>query len=329
MSPKRRTDKLPPYVYKRKNTYILGRYDKETRKTTYTTLCGIRASLGEVWRRYEEESGDTGDSGTFRWLSGEYQQSQQFAEKAPKTQKEYKAAHRRICATETNSGALLGDFPLSAWKPSVVQKYLDRNADRAVAGNREKAYMSLVFSWGLARDYVKTNPAKGVKRNKEKARDRYVTDAEYQAVYADAPDHVRIVMEIAAMCRARLVEVLMLTRDSILEEGLYLKRVKGSKDAIISWTPRLRAAIEAAQAYPKSNPFAPHLLQSKDGKQMRESTIQSAWQRITPKPTFTLHDLKAKGVSDFDGDKVAAGGWKDAKMVNVYDRKVTTIGPTE
>jgi site-specific recombinase XerC len=186
-----------------------------------------------------------------------------------------------------------------------------------------------VFSWGLARDYVLSNPAKGVERNEEKARKRYVTNAEYQALYAEAPAHVQAAMELAYMCRAGLIEVLMLTRDSILEEGLYLKGVKGSKDAVITWTPRLRATIDAAKALPKYNEINRHVFQSKYGTRMRESIIQSAWQRIKSKPTFTIHDLKAKGVSDFEGDKVAAGGWKDAKMVNTYDRKVTRIGPTE
>jgi hypothetical protein len=47
------------------------------------------------------------------------------------------------------------------------------------------------------------------------------------------------------------------------------------------------------------------------------------------KESYTFHDLKAKGVSDFDGDKQAAGGHKSASMVNTYNRKKGKISPTK
>lgn len=43
---------------------------------------------------------------------------------------------------------------------------------------------------------------------------------------------------------------------------------------------------------------------------------------------FTFHDLKAKGISDFAGDKQRAGGHRTAAMVAVYDRKKIEIDPT-
>ena len=41
-----------------------------------------------------------------------------------------------------------------------------------------------------------------------------------------------------------------------------------------------------------------------------------------------IQDLKAKGVSDFDGDKKKASGHKSEAMVAVYDRKITEIEST-
>ena len=34
---------------------------------------------------------------------------------------------------------------------------------------------------------------------------------------------------------------------------------------------------------------------------------------------FTTHDLKRKGVSDAEGDKLAASGHRSAAMLRVYD----------
>jgi len=43
---------------------------------------------------------------------------------------------------------------------------------------------------------------------------------------------------------------------------------------------------------------------------------------------FTFQDLKAKGVSDFEGDKKKASGHKSESMVAVYDRKLTEVDST-
>ena len=45
-------------------------------------------------------------------------------------------------------------------------------------------------------------------------------------------------------------------------------------------------------------------------------------------PRFSFHDLKAKGVSDFTGDKKKASGHKSQRMVDIYDRKRIEIEAT-
>lgn len=68
--------------------------------------------------------------------------------------------------------------------------------------NREKTFLSRVYRWGYERGIVKGNPCRGAKQFTEKARDRYITDEEYDAVYQVAPDVVRVAMEIAYLCLA-------------------------------------------------------------------------------------------------------------------------------
>jgi len=36
-------------------------------------------------------------------------------------------------------------------------------------------------------------------------------------------------------------------------------------------------------------------------------------------PRFTIHDLKRKGISDVEGDKLAASGHRSMSMLRVYD----------
>jgi hypothetical protein len=43
---------------------------------------------------------------------------------------------------------------------------------------------------------------------------------------------------------------------------------------------------------------------------------------------FTFRDLKAKGVSDFEGGKKKASGHKSNRTVGVYDRKPIEVDAT-
>ncbi len=66
----------------------------------------------------------------------------------------------------------------------------------------------------------------GVKQFKEKARERYITDEEYQAVYEVSPDVVRVAMEIAYLCVARQSDVLSLQKDQLFDSGSTFVREK-------------------------------------------------------------------------------------------------------
>ncbi len=70
------------------------------------------------------------------------------------------------------------------------------------------------------------------------------------------------------------------------------------------------------------------------GRHIRTSRFHTAWQRLIGRAVaqgierFTFKDLKAKGVSDLEGDKKIASGHKSESMVAVYGRKLTEIEST-
>ncbi len=333
----RKNQKLPEYVYLKKGRYVLVEYNPETRKQTEKRLCSGEATLAQVWAVYEKMTIPAGGrTKTFRWLSKQYQDSLMFLKKAASTQQDYRGYHRRICSKMLEDGRYFGDIPLKNWTIPTVRKYLDQREkeDACIGGNREKSYISLVFSWAIERDLggVTINPAKGVRRNEERARTRYVTDAEFEAAKSELSGYLPIIMELAYLLRARLSEVLDLTRDDVLDEGIYLHRRKGSRDAITRWSPALKSAVDAAKIL-RINLFGKHLIQGRSGDRLSESTVQTACGRFMRKKwqgeRFTIHDLKAKGITDTPGDKQRAGGHKDPRMVHVYDRKPIDIEPTK
>lgn len=71
---------------------------------------------------------------------------------------------------------------------------------------------------------------------------------------------------------------------------------------------------------------------------MRESTVQTAWQRLMKdhaipaglRERFTVHDPKAKGITDTDRiDQAAAAGHLDASITaRVYDRLPQPVKPS-
>lgn len=322
--------KLPDYVYLTKRGYVWKEY-ADGAYVREVLIAPRKASLGEVWEAFEALT--SGPKNTLRWLTGRYLESEQHRAKADKTRHEYERNAEAVLSAPV-SGGFFGDVPLKKITPGVIRKYLDKRSEKAgpVLANREVGFMSAVFSWGYERDLCGINPCKGVRRNTEKARTRYVTDAEYKAVYDQAPDHVKAAMEMAYLCRLRKVEVLSLTRRAIKDTGLEVHRTKGSKSSLVYWSPRLRAAVDLALATnTKPVTQSAHIIRGKDGGRVRPSSFDTAWQRLMAKvgvERFTFHDLKAKGVSDTAGDKQAASGHKTRAMVERYDRKLAEVGPT-
>lgn len=146
--------------------------------------------------------------------------------------------------------------------------------------NREKTFLSRVYRWGYERGIVKGNPYRGAKQFTEKARDRYITDEEYDAVYQVAPDVVRVAMEIAYLCLARQADVLALRRDQLREPGIYIKQGKTAARQIKAWSERLRDAITLAESLPlKSGISSVYIIHQRTGLRYTRDGFNSKWHK--------------------------------------------------
>lgn len=157
-------------------------------------------------RKAEHYADPTGTYGTMTWFMQQFlmdfEQQVRAKLKSERTLKDYQDA----IGTADSPGMLrkiFGHFLPAQIEPHHLAAYLEEGAKagRAVRANRERAALSSCISWMLrtGQGGIKVNPcmrASGVTRNAESARERYVTDAEYRAVYAEAPDTVRLLMEL-------------------------------------------------------------------------------------------------------------------------------------
>jgi integrase len=323
---------LPPGVYREKGRFVFRSWDGARLKSG-VVLCRDTAPLSQVWSAYEALQPKKEQ--LLRDLVRDYMVSEKFGSLAYKTRRSAESAFHNLLDRPMASGATFGDTPVAVITPGVIRKYLDHRKESPVAANREVAYLSAAFSWAYERDLVTSNPCKGVRRNTEKARTRYVSDEEYAAVYAlatSSPPYIQPAMELAYLCRMRINEVLAARWSDVGEEGLLVRRSKGSRDGVTLWSDRLRAVIAACRADGKV--LGMTLIHDRKGAAITYEGFSTAWQRLMARAkehgveTFTFHDLKAKGVSDFEGDKQKASGHKTAAMVAVYDRKVPTVGST-
>ncbi|MDD5271397.1 MAG: tyrosine-type recombinase/integrase [Methylovulum sp.] len=329
-------NKLPKYVYIRRGFYIYRPHLGNGKLGKDIKLCPVTAPLSELHKHYESLTCTNAPRKTLDWLFGQYLTSKQHAAKSVKTRAEYEKNAKTLRNTTTKSGTLFGQIDVERITPGTIRKYIDAR-DKPVSANREVAFMSVCFSWAVERDLLKSNPCKEVRRNSEKPRTRYVTDEEYQRLYAMAAKypHVQCAMEFAYLCRMRLCEVLDLKKSDIGTSGLHIRRRKGSRDNITTWTPRLEAVIKHCTSLPTTHADIenPHLIRGQTGDKLTESGFQTLWQRLMVNAAenglerFTFHDLKAKGVSDTEGNKQEASGHRTAAMVDTYNRKLSEVKP--
>lgn len=292
---------------------------KGTKKTVVIAKPG--ASREEVIKIAEKVRDDL-ERFTVSKLFELYFGSLQFSDLAPRTM-----ADRR--AESTNLKAAFGSLDPDAVRPQSVRRYMDkRGAKSRVQANHELACLSVVYSWGYERGLVAENPCRGIKRFKISPRDRYITDLEYQAITNNATRFLVVAMEISYLCAARVGDVLAMRLDQITEEGIYIRQKKTGKKQIKAWSPRLRDAISSARGGLAAGAGSTFVVCHENGEPVTYRQLNAAWRQATSMAGIsgcTFHDIKAKGISDYDGtasEKQMFSGHRTLAQVEVYDRKV-------
>lgn len=334
---KNKADKwLPPRVYRGRRSYEWHPKGGGSIKLLERPIDGVESEQvkSAVWAAYAEQVERPPKADDMAALVDAFHTSPQFAQLSALTQRDYLQYSKRIVR-------VFGEIEPSDMTAPMIRNFMDAMAGqgKTVAANRHHSYLSVLFSWGIERAWCLENPAKQVRKFREKPRDRYVEEWEYNIVIKCAREssypYIAPMMEFAYLCRARTIELRKLTEADIRPEGIYLKRTKGSISEITGWTDRLRAAVaEARSLFPDATPLITRpLFHSKNGLPIPAESFKTAWARVMAKALesglkerFTFHDLKPRGVSDHD---TKASGHKTKKMQAVYDRKPSVTPATK
>ena len=206
--------------------------------------------------------------------------------------------------------------------PAMVQEFLQINAElgRPVPANREKAALSSCMGWLCSTGKVPglvVNPclrASGIKRNRESKRERYVTHAEYQDVWAQAGSSVRLLMALTYRTLQRPESDVIHWDTTVLamdeaQRVIRFRQGKTRKTMQIAVDAELNELIR--QSLGEVPKLRQPLVRTRDGQPYSYDGISAMLKRsigkanaerkacgIDAMPSFGFRDLKGKGATD-------------------------------
>jgi hypothetical protein len=336
------------------------------RKLRRRNIANAKASLADLHRAIEDLRGGE-RRGTLDWLAGAFEASEQHKALSPATRGDYAYCRRVLQAHKTKLGTAFSTWPIASITGPILQRLVDAiGKTHPTKANHVARYLRRLFRWGGNRGHCsKVNPADALEHATERKR-RQIPDAPIMGTiiaYAAEcgarttrtkgaqPPYLWAVAEIAYLCRLRGIEVVTLTDANALPDGILTNRRKGSRDNIVAWTPRLRAAWDALAerreaiwkerraVHPLRAEDRP-LVVTEDGTALRRAALGTAWNRlmqaaveegkITGSQRFGLHAFKRRGITDTPGtaqEKQRASGHKSEAMVHIYDFDVPVVAP--
>ena len=216
------------------------------------------------------------------------------------TLKSYKA----MCEEHSPIVWTFGKMRIESLTTADVAKYLEKRkqAGRSHGGNRERAVLSAAYEYGMRNGFASTNPCRGVRRNKEKPRKRYVTTEELQSAIDSAPAQFQELLFAAWLTGLRQADLLALKLTDLREDGIHLVESKTGRARVILWSTELKKLISRAteraltltQKY--EHPVPTHVFTGRYGAPWTQWAVQSQMRRL--KVDWHFHDLRAKAATD-------------------------------
>jgi len=236
----------------------------------------------------------------------------------PHTQRDYSQYFKLL-------DAVFGAISIDEIRPFDVAEYLRvRGEISKVRANREKALLSTIFNHARSWGYTdKNNPCVGIRGHKEKARDRYVSDAEYSAVWACAHTTLQDAMDLALLTGQRPADVLKIVVTDIVNDTLLITQNKTGRKLRIAIEGDLLQVVRRILGKPR-NRLNHSLLQDEDGKSLSYFALRSRFDVAREKSgvNFQFRDIRAKAATDLEDLAHAQNllGHKNRSTTEIYTR---------
>lgn len=308
MAPRQRKDKalawLPPRVYQRGG----GEFTYYPPAGGSKVIAKKGARPDQVWEAYNAAIADIRPN-SLKYFWDQYQESEQWKDHADATRIDYTQSSKIPLKVFAHTDCL-------ALRAPHIRQYMDSRGKKSrTRANRELSWMSSMFKFAFERGLMPLNPCEGVKPFREQRRKHYVEVEHYNALYAVAPDVVRVAMELAYCAGLRQADVLKLQWSHVGDDGLLVVQQKTGKALSKDLSDRILAALKLARTLPKVSSY--FVVHNKVGKKYTRSGFNAIWARYMAKipeaQRFTFHDLRRRGITDAGGDKKFSGHKSDAQ----------------
>ncbi|MFJ2456374.1 tyrosine-type recombinase/integrase [Pseudomonas protegens] len=312
MRPRKKDRHLPACMYQKHGAYYLIRKGKWKRLGT-----DLQASLAEYAKLLDK----TCQGGMPKLIDDalEHMRTRSKPPLKPNTIKQYETACERLKDA-------FADFEPREVLPRHVVALKMHMADTPNMSNRIISVLRAVFNFALEQQIVDSNPCTGVRRHPEHKRDRYITHAEFEAICANSSENMRAIYEMCYLTGQRIGDVLAIRLADISEDGIAFKQEKTNAKLLVQMTPDLEDLIARVKALPRKIRGLTLFCSPRGGKPVHYGSVKEAFAISCKKAGVkdaTLHDLRAKSLSDTDdqgNDAQKLGGHTDAKMTQRYLR---------
>lgn len=215
---------------------------------------------------------------------------------APRTQRNYSLLIRSLLRPH------FGQCIASELEPKDFAAFLDvskgpHNRVRALAV-LSSAFTHAVSYWFI----LKTNVLRDVKRLKGEPRDRLVSQEEFEAFKAQAPERVQLAMMLAVLTGQRQGDIIAFKWSDIRDNALQVRQSKTGKRLAIEITKDLETVLDKCWLLANGgNAGSLYILpkENGNGQPYTSEGFRAVWQRARIKwekhggENFHFHDLRA------------------------------------
>lgn len=229
---------LPPHVYpKGKKGYLYFERAGETQRihspfpsdAFWAEYARIKSGVAPAPKGY-----------TFKALIASYMRSERFTERKPRTRADYQ---KILAFLEERIGNL---DPRKMQRKDVI-RLQEANRETVRFANYCVQVTSVLMEHAIDIGWRDRNPAKGVKLIKGKSQPRQPWPDDLIAAFREhADDRALLLFELLVGTGQRIGDVLKARWNDVDADGIRFKQGKTGKELFIPFTPRLRAALDAA-----------------------------------------------------------------------------------
>lgn len=185
-------------------------------------------------------------------------------------------------------------------KPGHVAEFLQHHSKHPNMANRMRSILKMAFDkavlWGMA----ETNPVASMPKFAEKKRTRFLSYGEYQAIYNQADDSLKSIMELCYYTGQRIGDVLSIKVADVSDDGIFIIQQKTGKRLIVAMTPELKRATESAKRS-GGNVRGLYLLGQRNGKPWSYYAVRDKFREAAERAGIKdakLHDLRAMSITE-------------------------------